>query len=338
MDKIKIALVGAGGISQVVRLPILKSMENVELVALCDIDEAKVSVVADKYIIKHVYYDIENLLKREKLDGILICTPNNLHYPMALAALENGVATHIEKPISLNAQQASRIMKKSKETGVPVLIGMNHRFSDDAMVLKDFLEKNELGEPFYVKTGWLRRWIKQPHQNWMYDAKIAGGGVFMDMGIQLLDLALWLIGKPPVKSVRSFMYNIFVESEVEDSGLAVIETVDKTVITVEVAWRLHLEKDMNYTNVFGKQGGAFMNPLRLYKELHGNLVNVTPVQENANSDVFKAAFEREISNFINVITGEAKPVTPAEDGLYIMKVIDAIYESARQGKQIDLES
>jgi predicted dehydrogenase len=337
MDKIKIALVGTGSISQIVRLPILKNLEEVELVALCDIDEAKVSFIADKFSIKHVYYDIQNLLKREKLDGILICTPNNMHYPMTLASLHNGVATLVEKPIALNALQASKIEKKSRETGVPLVVGMNNRFRDDAMVLKDFLEKNELGETFYVKTGWLRKWSKQPYQSWMYDPKISGGGVIMDMGIQLIDLALWLIGNPAVKSVRSYNYNIFQESKVEDSALAVIETINKTVITVEVAWRLHLEKDMNYTHVFGKQGGAFMNPLRLYKELHGNLVNVTPVQENANVDVFKTAFDKEIRNFLNVIKGEVEPVTSAADGLYLMKVIDAIYESDKQGKQIDLE-
>jgi predicted dehydrogenase len=338
MDKVKLALVGAGGISQVVRLPILKSMEDVELVALCDGDEAKVSFIADKFEINRVYYDVENLLRREKLDGILICTPNNFHYPMSLASLERGVATLVEKPVALNATQAKKIAKKARERKTPLIIGMNYRFRDDAMILKDFLEKNELGDPFYVKTGWLRNWNRQQPQTWLNDVKISGGGVIMDMGIQLIDLSLWLLGNPDVSNVRTYSYTIFGKPKVEDSALIVIETSKRVVITVEVAWRLHLERDMNYTHVFGQQGSAFMNPLRLHKELHGNLVNVTPVQENEHKDVFKSAFVKEIRNFVEVIKGEAEPVTPADDGVYIMNIIDAIYESASQGKQIVLEN
>jgi predicted dehydrogenase len=157
------------------------------------------------------------------------------------------------------------------------------------------------------------------------------------MGAQLIDLALWLIGKPKVKNVRAHCYKIFSTTEVEDAALAVLETENNVVITVEVAWRLHLEKDMVYTHVYGKQGGAFMNPLRLLKDLHGNLVNVTPISTEKNVDIFRTGFEKEIRNFINVIKGEEEPVTPAEDGVYLMKLIDAIYDSARQGKEIVLE-
>lgn len=336
MEKIQLALVGAGGISQIVRLPILKNMEDVELVALCDSDEAKAGIIADKFEIEHVYYDMQELLRREKIDGIVICTPNNFHYPMSLAALERGVPTLVEKPIALNATQAKKIAKKAREKKTPLMVGMNYRFRDDAMILKDFLEKNELGAPFYIKTGWLRNWNRQSHQVWLNDIKISGGGVIMDMGIQLIDLSLWLLGKPSLKSVTTYSYNIYMQSKLEDSALIVIETAQKAVITVEVAWRSHLEKDMNYTHVFGQQGGAFMNPLRLYKELHGNLVNVTPVQHMDKKDFFLSSFEKENRNFVDVIKGKTEPVTPAEDGVYIMTLIDAIYESAKQGKQIVL--
>jgi predicted dehydrogenase len=337
MEKVRVALVGVGGISQIVRIPALLKMEDVELVALCDIDEGRLAVVSEKFGINKVHFDMQNLLKSEKLDGIFICTPNNFHYPMALLALEYGIPVLVEKPIALNYEQASRLADISGQSGVHLVIGMNNRFRDDAIILKDFLEKNELGAPFYIKSGWLRRWGRQPHQYWMNDPRISGGGVMMDMGIQLIDLALWLTGKPDVKSIRSFMYNIFDEGDVEDSALAVIETYDQAVITVEVSWRMHLEKDMNYTHVFGKQGGAFMNPLRLFKEMHGNLVNVTPVYTESNVDVFKNSFELEIRNFIEVIKGKAEPVTPAQDGAYIMRIMDKVYESARTGRQIDLE-
>jgi predicted dehydrogenase len=336
MSKIKIALAGVGGISQIVRIPTLQKLEDVELVAICDIDEAKVSFIADKFEIPRAYFDYQNLLRREELDGILICTPNNFHYPMALASMDKNIPTLVEKPLALNLEQAQRLAEKSRQKSGKLIVGMNYRFRDDAMVLKEFLEKNEIGEPYYIKTGWLRHWSRPQLQSWLTDRRISGGGVVMDMGIQLIDLGLWLIDKPKIKNVRAFTYNIFKEGDVEDSALATIETENGTVITVEVSWRMHLEKDMNYTNVFGRAGGAFMNPLRLYKELHGKLVNMTPIDFESNVDVFKRSFENEMRNFINVIRDEEEPITPAEDGVYIMQIIDAIYKSASIGKQIDI--
>jgi predicted dehydrogenase len=336
MSKLKIALSGVGGISQVVRIPTLKKMEDVELVAICDLDEAKVSFIADKYDIPRVYFDFQNLLKKEELDGIFICTPNNFHYPMALASLDIGIPTLVERPVALNSDQAQRLLEKAKSKDTMLVVGMNYRFREDAMILKEFMRKGEIGNPFYVKTGWLRHWSRPNLQHWLTDSKISGGGVLIDMGIQLLDLSLWLLGTPKVKNVRAYSYNLFSEGDVEDSALAVIQTENDEAITVEVSWRMHLEKDMNYTHVFGKEGSAFMNPLRLYKELHGNLVNVTPVDVESNIDVFKKSFYNEMQNFINVLKGEEEPVTPIEDGVYIMKILDAIYQSAENGQQIDL--
>lgn len=336
MNKLKIALAGVGGISQIVRIPILKKMENVELVAICDLDEAKVSFIADKYDVPGVYFDFQELLTKEELDGIFICTPNNFHFPMALASIDKGIPTLVEKPVALNADQAQRLYEKCKHKNTVLVVGMNYRFRDDAMILKEFLVNGEIGNTFYVKTGWLRHWSRPKMQNWLTDSKIAGGGVLMDMGIQLLDLSLWLLGAPKVKNVRAYNYNLFMEGDVEDSALAVIETEKDEAITIEVSWRMHLEKDLNYTNIFGNEGSAFMNPLRLYKEMHGNLVNVTPVGFESNVDVFKKSFYKEMTNFVNVLKGEEKPVTPIEDGVYIMKIIDAIYRSAKDGQQIDL--
>ena len=336
MDKVKIALVGVGGISQVVRIPSLKKNEDVELVALCDVDEAKVSFIAEKYNIPKVYFDIQNLISKEKLDGVLICTPNNLHYPMALATLDAGINTLVEKPVALSEEQILKMVKKASEKKTQLVCGMHNRFRKDAIILKDFLNKSEIGKPFYIKAGWLRKWEKSIQKGWSADPKIAGGGVVMDLGLQLIDLALWLLNMPKILNVRSNFYTINNEYKVEDSALIVLQTNDNVIITIETAWRMHLENDLLYTHVFGSQGGAFLNPLRINKELHGNLVNVTPVQSNKNIDMFTNAFESEINNFVEVIKNKEQPVTPGKDGIYLLNIIDAIYKSAELGKQIDL--
>ena len=105
---------------QIVRIPTLKKMEDVELVAICDVDEAKVSFIADKYDVPRVYFDFQNLLKKEELDGIFICTPNNFHYPMALASINKGIPTLVEKPVTLNSDQTQRLYENAKEKGSAV--------------------------------------------------------------------------------------------------------------------------------------------------------------------------------------------------------------------------
>ncbi len=336
MSKVKIALVGVGGISQVVRIPSLKKNEEVELVALCDVDEAKVSFIADKYNISKVYFDIQNLIAKEKLDGVLICTPNNLHYPMALATLDADINTLVEKPIALSEEQVKKMVEKATEKNIHIVCGMHNRFRKDAIILKDFLIKSEIGKPFYIKAGWLRKWEKGIQKGWSADPKISGGGVVMDLGLQLIDLALWLLNMPKVINVRSNFYTINQEYKVEDSALIILQTDENVIITIETAWRMHLENDLLYTHVFGSQGGAFLNPLRINKELHGNLVNVTPIQSNKNIDMFTNAFESEINNFVDVINGKEQAITPGSDGVYLMNIIDAIYKSAELGKQVDL--
>jgi predicted dehydrogenase len=336
MAKIKIALIGTGGISQIYRIPALKKFDEVDLVALCDIDETKAGFIADKYQVPKVYYDIQNLLKKEELDGIIICTPNGFHYPMALACLERSIPTFVEKPLALNESLARRLVEKALEKKTPLLVGMNNRFRNDVVLIKNFLQDNEIGIPFYIKAGWLKQWNRIPQQNWMTDPKMAGGGVVMDLGLPLIDLALWLLNKPRIRNVRTFSYNVALKKEVEDSALVVLETVDKITISVEVSWRLHLEKDMHYFHIFGEKGSAFLNPLRLNKEIHDNLINVTPKPVQNKTDLFKQTYENELKNFLKVIQGEEEAGSPGEDAIYMMHVLDAIYESEKGDCQVDL--
>jgi predicted dehydrogenase len=337
METIKLAVVGTGGISQIYRIPALKKFDEIDLVALCDIDENKAVFIADKYQITNVYFDIQNLLRKEEIDGIIISTPNSFHYPMALACLEQKIPTLVEKPLALNASQAKRLVAKASEKKTPLLVGMNNRFRDDVVLINNFLQDNEIGDPFYIKAGWLKQWSRTPQQYWMSDPKMAGGGVIMDLGLPLIDLALWLLRKPKIKNVRTFGYNFALKKEVEDSALVVIETEGKVTITIEVAWRLHLEKDMHYFHIFGEKGSAFLNPLRLTKEIHDNLINVTPKPVQDKTDLMKRTYEKELRNFLNVIRGTEKEQSPGEDAVYLMQIIDAVYESAKCGCQIDTE-
>ncbi len=336
MKKMKVAVVGAGSIAQVAHIPVLKQLDDVEIVAICDVDKSKVSRITEKFEIPRWYYLIDNLLKNESLDAIHICTPNYYHFPMSYMALDGGVNVLVEKPIALNSREAEKLSTLARKKKLTLMVGMDNRFRQDVITARDFIRKGELGEVFYIKAGWIKKWERSDIQDWHGTKKSAGGGAFMDLGIQFLDLALFLTGMPKIKKVRLYDYSHNPDLDVEDGALAVIETVNKLTITIEVSWKMPLEHDMIYTNIYGKEGAAFLNPLRINKELHGNLVNVTPLSSKSNTPQFKRSFENEIRHFFKVMRGEEKNMSSPEEAIEIMRIVEALYESARKKEEVEL--
>ena len=336
MEKLKVAVVGGGSISQIAHLPVLKKLDDVEITAICDIDKSKVNVLSEKFDIPHWYYTIEDLFKNEMLDAVHICTTNLFHFPMSYLALKNGVHVLVEKPIAINAEDATNILTMANEKKRVVMVGMHNRFRDDVQTLQEFIKNDELGDIYYIKAGWLKSWSKNPVQSWVRKHNYAGGGVLLDIGSQLIDLALFLLDLPKIRSVRMYDYTVNPEAEVEEAALAVIETESHASITIEISWRMYMEDDMIYTHIFGKKGSAYLNPLRIQKELHGNLVNVTPMLGEKTTDRYKKAYEAEIKHFYGVIRKQEENLSSAKDAVYVMHILDALYQSAKEKKEIYL--
>jgi len=337
MEKIKTALIGVGSVAQIIHLPILNKIEDAQMAALCDVDEAKVTKLMERYGIDHGYGQLDRMLQAEKVDALLICTTSHYHYPMTYLALKNGVHVFVEKPIALTAPDAKKLADLARAEKLTLMVGMQNRFRDDVIILKEFMDNAELGEIFYIKAGWLKKWSHLPMPSWQKKKEFSGGGVLIDMGSQLIDLALFLNNMPKIKAVRLYDYKLAENVEVEDAALAVIETVAGFTITIEVSWRMHLENDMIYTHIFGKKGAAYLNPLRINKELHGNLVNVTPLTGNMSSaERFKNAYRNELQHFFRVIRNEEENRSSAKDAWQVMRILDALYESGRSGRQVEI--
>ena len=218
MGKLRVAVIGGGSIAQIAHLPVLKKLDDVEVVAICDRDKSKVNVLSEKFDIPNWYFTIEDLFKNEILDAVHICTTNLYHFPMSYLALNKGVHVLVEKPIAINAENANNILKIANEKKRVLMVGMHNRFRDDVQTLLEFIRNDELGDIYYIKAGWLKRWSKAPMQSWKRQLNYAGGGVLVDIGSQLIDLALFLIGLPKIQSVRLYDYTIDPNSEVEEAA------------------------------------------------------------------------------------------------------------------------
>jgi predicted dehydrogenase len=337
MEKVRVAVVGAGGIAQVAHIPVWKKLPDVELVAVCDTIKARAKAVAEKYKIPRYYTRDEEALKQEDIDAVDICVPTNMHEPIAVKALSAGKHVLVEKPMSRTVEEAERMVRAARQYKRNLMVAMNVRFRWDAVNLKSFVEGGELGEVFYAKSGWLRRQSKWSEHSWLFQKKYSGGGVLMDLGIQMLDVTLWLLENAKAKSVKANLYNQVAKLDVEDAAVAFVHLENGATLTLEVSWTFLTEEDLLYTNLFGTRGGALLNPLRVMKEMHGNLVNLTPSRTETSTNLYKHSYENEIRHFVKCLRDNHTPMmSSGEESLERMRIIEAMYESAKRGKEVSL--
>lgn len=349
MKKIKIGIIGTGSISYF-HARAYQKLSNVELVAACDINATSLDEFADCFNISKKYNDYNEMLRKEDLDGVSITAWNNVHAPASIAALKAGKHVLCEKPLALNAMEAGDMVQASKETGKLLMVGFVRRFGANTRALKELIDQGELGELYYAKTGCIRRWGNPG--GWFSDKKRSGGGPVIDLGVHIIDLVRYLSGKPRVVSVYASTfdklgmkpdikgtskycakdYDTF--NDVEDCATAMMRFDNGMTLFFETSWAQNIKQDSLYVDLFGTKAGAQMEPyLELFEDRNHYLANTIPVISPENYD-FEHNFNEEIMHFIDCIENHTPCINPAEDGLELMKILDAIYESARTGHEV----
>lgn len=330
---VRLAVIGLGGASQLIHLPILDAMDDVELVGLSDVEEYKLSRMCEKYDVPG-FVDASNLLERVRPDAVFICTPTITHLPLALTALDAGAHVIIEKPAARNRQEVERLMEAQEKADRQVFVAMNLRFRQDAAVLHNLLKSGDLGSIWRVRAGWLKRYGHWHRSSWMDQQKISGGGVLMDLGIQLLDGVLWLLDKPRITRVVAHMHHENLGKEVEDTLSVSLDLEDGPVVHVDCSWGVMAEQDQEYTVFEGSEGTAKANPLVIYRVMQGELVSVTPVKSARPRDLYQASFEAQWHHFGAALRGEASPISTLEEARDLMELVEWIYTSAKEGHEI----
>lgn len=332
MSKLKIGIVGLGGISQIIHLPILSKMDDVEIAAVCDSNVSKSKSISSKYNVKKYYRDVDKMLdESDEISAIIVATQTNVHKDIAKKCLEAGKDILIEKPIARNYKEAKAIVDTAVKMKKKIMVGMNNRFRNDMMLQRTFTKAGEIGDIFYVKTGWIKP--KSSDENWMLQKELSGGGVFLDNGIAMLDLGLWILGFPDVRRVFATNYYHSTKS-VEDSSIVIVSFKNKATLTVEVSWGIQREGDLFYCNAYGMSGSSSINPFRIFKKMEDNLYNITPKKLALPSNPFKKSYEYELQNFIGAVLGKNDLISSGKDALKVMQIADAVYKSAKTGKDI----
>ncbi|MGD1045846.1 MAG: Gfo/Idh/MocA family oxidoreductase [Bacteroidota bacterium] len=335
MEKARIGIVGLGSIAQTIHLPILSKFPDVEIVAVCDLDRAKAQFVADKFKVRRYYNNFEKMLAIEQdLDGIDICTPTRLHKDMAIAALAEKNNVLVEKPLARTTIEAEDIAVAAKKYHQTLMVGMNNRFRPDAMILKSFIEDNALGKLFYTKAGWFKK--LNAESAWLTKKTQSGGGVVLDLGIVMLDLAFWMMGFPEVREVSATNYSHHTK-DVEDSSVAFLKMKNGSTLTIEASWSFESTSDFFYCDCFGTDGSGSLNPFRIIKRMHDNLVNVAPASIETPQSLYRKSYENELKHWIGSLRGLHSIISNGDEAVQRMKILDLIYKSAKRGKAIAIK-
>ena len=256
---IKVGVIGTGGISGV-HLGGYSRNPNVEIYALCDINEKNLAKRAEEYKVSRTFTDYREMLALKELDAVSVCTWNSAHAECAIAALRAGKHVLCEKPMALNTAQAQEMEKAAKENGKLLMIGFVRRFGNDCAVLKDFIDSGSFGEIYYAKAQYLRR--KGCPGGWFGDKSRSGGGPLIDLGVHVIDLCRYLMGGPQpvsvygatfnklgdrrhIKDARGYSSTVVSKDDifdVEDMATALIRFDNGAVLSVEASFSLNIER------------------------------------------------------------------------------------------------
>lgn len=353
MKKLKVAVIGTGNISNVHISAYLKN-GNVELYALCDINETVLRKAGEKYGVKRLYTDEAEMLKAlPEIDAVSVCTWNSAHAPCTIMALRAGKHVLCEKPMALNAKEAQEMLDTAKECNRKLMVGFVRRFGNDTAVMQDFINGGALGEIYYAKATYLRR--NGNPGGWFGDKSRSGGGPLIDLGVHVIDLTKYLMGDPKPISVygatfrklgnrkglkEGVEYSSVSRSnndicDVEDFATALIRYDNGAVLSVEASFCLNLKQDVGKVELFGTRGGLSLDPeVEIYTDNCGYLTNVTLNKPTALS--FEGLFEKEINYFADAILHDRDLSSIAEDGVTLMKILDAIYLSAETKQEVKI--
>lgn len=330
----RVGVLGLGSIAQVVHLPILSQLPDVQITAVCDADVVKAQTIGGRFGARAVKTDAE-VYTADDVDAVVICTPNHQHEEQAIAALQAGKHVLVEKPLAMSAQACERVLAVAEGSDRTLMVAMNNRYRPDTLALKPFADGGELGRIFLTRGAWLNKKMRVTRPTWRHRLATAGGGALMDLGVQTLDLCLWMLGFPRAASVFTHTHTA-PGAEVEDTAAILLRLEDGGAISLTVSWTLVAERDRHYMRLLGTRGSGMIQPLAVYKEGDNGLLDVTPAMPPVGREnAYTASYRAELSHFISAARGEVR-VDPPREQTGIMRIVDAAYRSAQEGRELSI--
>ena len=345
MEKMRVAIVGAGNIARSAHLPAYMKRNDVVITGIADWNLERAREAAEQFGIPEAFSSIEEMLAAVECDYVDICVWNRSHASCAIQAARAGKSILCEKPMAYDLEDALKMKEEIEKAGVKFMLAVPTRYTGEAQLLREMVDAGKLGEIYYAKTANIRR--RGTPIGWFTDTSKSGGGPVIDIGVHCIDRAWYLMGCPkPVRVSASTSYAIgdfktrgvnrwtALDSDVtafdtEDSACGVIHFENGASMLFEVSWAINAPNG-GYTQVCGSLGGATLDPLTIYGEELGYLTDNQPRPENTDM------FYNEIDHFIDCLRTGKTPKSDLDQAVTMQRMLQGIYDSARLHKEVEI--
>ena len=353
----KVGVVGVGWAGQQ-HIKAYSAREDVDLVGIAGLEEDSREQLAAEFGVAHSVARWEDLLELDGLEAISVAVPTFLHAPIALAALERGLHVLCEKPIALNGDEAQRMVAAARSAGRVLDVAFNHRRRGDVQKLRGLIEDGRLGRPYYTKAWWLRRTGIPTLGSWFTQSSLAGGGPLVDIGVHVLDYALFLLGNPAVKSVSASTYDLLGTNgfggsressksgangdaafDVEDLATVFMRLEDGGTLLLEASWAMHrADGDQFGATLYGTEGGAEwyvddyvpVGSLKLFGDKDGSATT-----QSFRADI-GGGHPEVVADFVAAIRSGDWAGHDGRAAAQLARVVDAAYLSAAEEREISV--
>jgi predicted dehydrogenase len=347
---IKLGVIGTGNIGNV-HLENFKDLPNAEIIAVTDLITARAEKAAEEFGIKKIHTSAQALIQDDQIDAVIVGVPNQFHASITVEALKAGKHVLLEKPMAINLEEAKEIVRAQKQYKKIVMIPHQMRWHWAAMQTKEQIDKGVLGEIYNVKTGWFRRKGIPGWGTWFTQSNQSGGGPLIDIGVHMLDLALYLMGNPKPVSVYGSTYAEFGPKkrgigtwgtpdwegvyDVEDLATALIKMEDGSTLSLEVSWAVNMDTSNEpFVHIMGTDGGASLDGTggKILQEIDDKAID-TELSKPENDEGERKRLSR---YFIECVLENKEPISNVMTGLANNLILDAIYESSRTGREVQI--
>lgn len=346
-EKLKAGVIGTGIIGKS-HIRGYKGMDEVEIVAVADIDKEEAQKVAQEYEIPNVFTDYQDLLKLD-LDTVDVCLPNFLHSPVTVAALESGKHVYCEKPMARTGDEAQAMCDAAKRTGKHLAIQLGTLYSKESKAAKNLITEDKLGKVYYVKTSHYRRrgrvyvdGYATPH---FVQKEKSGGGTLADMAVYHIARMVWLLDNPELDTVTGSTYQELPMDEkrrkesgynVEELGIGFVRFKNNATMFVEESWAIHAPSGEG-DRLYGDKGGLCLEPLTLFHDVDGQHTDTELNADELLGDYADPGYGGSQKHFVWSVLGRVQPIDTAGIALKVARITSALYESAETGRQVVFE-
>ena len=351
-----VGIIGCGSVVQFGHHPTFSAVvDNCQVVAICDVQEERVTQFAAERGIPSAYTDYRKMLDKEDLDLVVVAVPNIFHKPMSIAALEAGANVLCEKPVALTLADAQEMFETADKAGRTLTVGTHYRWSTTMRMGRKAVDSGQFGDIYHIRTVYTRRAGIPGFGSWFTNKDMAGGGCGLDIGVHALDKALYLMDYPKPATVSAVAYDRLGAQgvgtggwgidraakpreggrfDVEDLAYGLVRFENGTSLILQCSWAMHLPA-AELVEVYGTEGGAIIRPdkLDIFQEMHGEPVTID-VEVPTGGEYSSVLQSRDL---IRHLAGDGTAdVVTGEQALVGIAILEAMYKSAASGSEVSL--